>query len=90
MIIISALELRIDNSTKYLIINVNTVPKTINDIIPPILQIIFQASLNTGRVPADWITALVMPIFKKGSCTPPSNYQPVYLSPVLLQRYLNA
>ena len=51
-----------------------------SDIIAPILQIIFQTSLNTARVPAYWNTAFVMPIFKKGSCTLPSNYRPVSLT----------
>ena len=51
-----------------------------SDIIAPILQIIFQTSLNTASVPADWTTALVMPIFKKGSRTLPSNYCPVSLT----------
>ena len=53
-----------------------------SDIIAFILQIIFQTSLNTARVPAYWTTAFVMPIFKKGSCTLPSlaNYRPVSLT----------
>ena len=51
-----------------------------NDIIAPILQIIFQTSLNAARIPADWTTALVTPIFKKGSRTLPSNYCPVSLT----------
>ena len=50
-----------------------------SDIIATILQIIFQTSLNTARVPADWTTYLVMPIFKKGSCILPSNCCPVSL-----------
>ena len=36
-----------------------TILKTTSDTIAPILQIIFQTSLNTGRVPADWTTTLV-------------------------------
>ena len=35
---------------------------------------------NTGRVPADWTTAFVTPIFKKGSHTLPSNYLLVSLT----------
>ena len=50
------------------------------NIIASILQIIFQISLNTGKVSTDWTTALVMPIFKKGSHTLPSNYQPLSLT----------
>ena len=51
-----------------------TTPKETSDIITPILQVIFQISLDTGRVPTDWVTAFVTPIFKKGSHTLPSNY----------------
>ena len=54
--------------------------KMTSDIIAPILQIIFQTSLTTGRVPTDWTTAFVTPIFKKGSHTLPSNYRPVSLT----------
>ena len=56
-----------------------------SDIIAPILQIIFQTSLNTARVPADWTTAFVTPIFKKGSRTLPSNYRPVSLTCITLK-----
>ena len=54
--------------------------KETSDIIVLILQIIFQISLNTGRVPTDWTTAYVTPIFKKGNHTLPSNYLPVPLT----------
>ena len=57
-----------------------TILKETNDIIAPILQVIFQISLDTGRVPVDWTTAFVTPIFKKGSRTLPSNYRPVSLT----------
>ena len=57
-----------------------TILKETSDIIIPILQAIFQISIDTGRVPADWTTAFVTPIFKKGSRTLPSNYRPVSLT----------
>ena len=61
-----------------------TILKETSDVIAPIymyiLQVIFQISLDTGRVPADWTTAFVTPIFKKGSHTLPSNYHPVSLT----------
>ena len=57
-----------------------TILKETSNIITPILQAIFQISLDTGRVPADWTTAFITPIFKKGSRTVPSNYQPVSLT----------
>jgi Reverse transcriptase (RNA-dependent DNA polymerase)/Endonuclease-reverse transcriptase len=46
------------------------------------LTIIFRKSLREGRVPADWKTATVTPIFKKGKRTDPSNYRPVSLTSV--------
>ena len=38
----------------------------LRDVIAPILQVIFQMSLDTGKVPKDRITAFVRPLFKKG------------------------
>ena len=45
-----------------------------------ILQCIFQLSLNSGVVPADWKTANVVPIFKKGDRSKPANSRPVSLT----------
>ena len=63
--------------------------KETSDIIAPILQIIFQISLNTGRVPTDWTTAYVTPIFKKATILyfPTTN---LCLLLVSHPRYLNA
>ena len=33
----------------------------------PVLHYIFDQSLNSGDLPADWTLAIVAPIFKKGS-----------------------
>ena len=41
--------------------------KEISDIIAPILKIIFQISLNTGRVPTDWTTAYVTQFSRKAA-----------------------
>ena len=46
------------------------------------LFVIFQASFESGMVPADWKTALVTPVFKKGSRSDPSNYRPISLTSV--------
>ena len=46
-------------------------------------QCIFQLSLNTRVVPADWKTANVVPIFKKGDRSKPANYRPVSLTSVV-------
>ena len=36
------------------------------DVIAPLLQVIFKASLNPGEVPSDWKITNISPIFKKG------------------------
>ena len=48
--------------------------------IAPSLQLIFQKSIATGRVPSDWKQANVSPIFKKGERYNPANYRPVSLT----------
>ena len=57
-----------------------SVLKTLATVIAPTLQIIFQKSLDTGKVPADWKKANVCPVFKKGERYNPSNYRPVSLT----------
>ena len=53
------------------------------DVIAPILQVIFQRSVNTGRVPKDWSTAFVYPLFKKGDTSLASKYRPISLTSIL-------
>ena len=48
--------------------------------IAPIIQLIFEKSLFTGKLPSDWTRANVSPIFKKGD---PSNYRPISLTCIL-------
>jgi len=50
--------------------------------ISPILQIIFTQSLNTGRLPSDWLVANVCPVFKRGSRSNAANYRPISLTSV--------
>ena len=45
----------------------------------PILQVIFTQSLTTKCIPDDWLSANVVPIFKKGI---PSNYRPISLTSI--------
>jgi Reverse transcriptase (RNA-dependent DNA polymerase) len=52
------------------------------DQIAPALKIIFRKSLDEGKVPEEWRSANVTPIFKKGTKTDPSNYRPVSLTSV--------
>ena len=44
------------------------------------LSIIFQASLNQGAIPDIWKSALIVPVYKKGSKKDPVNYRPVSLT----------
>lgn len=48
--------------------------------ITPILQILFQTSLDTGKIPDDWRHASVCPAFKKGDKHDPINYRPISLT----------
>ena len=42
--------------------------------IAPALVLIYQASLNQGVLPEDWLKAKIVPVYKKGSRANPSNY----------------
>lgn len=54
--------------------------KNLAPIIAPALTIIFQASLCQSLIPAEWKTANIVPLFKKGNRSDPSNYRPVSLT----------
>ena len=51
--------------------------------VAPILQLIFQRSLDTGKLPDICKEANVSQIFKKGEKSDPSNYRPISLTCVL-------
>ena len=51
--------------------------------IAPIIQIIFDRSLKTGKLPADWMKANIMPVFKKGDKSLAANYRPISLTCIL-------
>ena len=51
--------------------------------IAPVIQLIFEKSLATGKLPSDWTKANVSPIFKKGEKSDPSNYRPISLTCIL-------
>ena len=55
----------------------------LRDDIAPILQVIFQRSLDTGRVLKDLSIAFVCPLFKMGDTILPSNYSPISLTSIL-------
>ena len=44
------------------------------------LSILFNKTMEKGSIPSDWKRAEVVPIFKKGTKTDPSNYRPVSLT----------
>ncbi|MCG8078525.1 MAG: reverse transcriptase family protein, partial [Candidatus Thiodiazotropha taylori] len=57
--------------------------QTLHKELAPILQVIFQRSINQGKLPSIWKEANVSPIFKKGDKSDPSNYRPISLTCVL-------
>ena len=56
--------------------------KDLADDIAPILMLIFRRSLASGEVPADWRTANVAPVFKKGQKYLAENYRPISMTSV--------
>ena len=57
--------------------------KELREEIAPIIQIIFERSLQTGKLLADWCKAQVTPIFKKGNKSSAANYRPISLTCIL-------
>ena len=60
-------------------------PRVLKELAGPLsvpLAALFQHSLDTGTVPAQWKKAVVSPIFKKGDKHEASNYRPVSLTSV--------
>jgi hypothetical protein len=56
--------------------------KDLGDSILTPLELIFKKSLAESKVPKDWKTATVIPIFKKGQKKDPGNYRPVSLTSI--------
>ena len=57
--------------------------KEIADEVAPAVTLLFQASLDQGRIPPSWKKALIVPIFKKGNRSVASNYRPISLTTIL-------
>ena len=57
--------------------------REVREEIAPILKIVFERSLQTGKLPADWTGANVMPVFKKEDKFLASNYRPISLTCIL-------
>ena len=47
------------------------------------LKILFDKTVQTGKIPDKWKVAEVRPIFKKGNKTQPGNYRPVSLTSIV-------
>ena len=56
--------------------------KELSHEIAPSLTLIFQSSLQQGVLPAEWKSANIVPIFKKGDRTKTCNYRPVSLTSI--------
>ncbi|XP_011674653.1 uncharacterized protein LOC586335 [Strongylocentrotus purpuratus] len=54
--------------------------KQLSRVIAPILRIIYRLSYDTGEIPDDWHKGNVVPVYKKGDRTDPSNYRPISLT----------
>lgn len=46
----------------------------------PIITELFRTSLHNGKAPRQWKESIVMPIFKKGLKSNPTNYRPISLT----------
>ena len=57
--------------------------KELREEIAPIIKAIYERSLQTGRLPADWVKANVTPVFKKGDKSTAANYRPISLKCIL-------
>ena len=51
--------------------------------IAPVICLLFEKTLRTGLIPADWKKAQVCPLFKKGDKTEPSNNRHISLTCIL-------
>ena len=54
--------------------------KELKDVIALPMTLLFNKSLDEGKIPSEWKKANVSPIFKKGNKTEAANYRPVSLT----------
>ena len=57
--------------------------KELREEIAPVIQLLFQKSISTGKIPSDWTKTYVSLVFKKGSKSDPANYRPISLTCIL-------
>ena len=53
------------------------------NVIAPVLQIIYSQSLEHVILPQDWLSANIIPVFKRGDRSIPANYRLISLTSVL-------
>ena len=53
------------------------------DELAPILCLLFNATLHQGKIPLEWKSANIAPIFKKGDKHRPENYRPISLTSII-------
>lgn len=58
----------------------NFILKVCSTVIAPVLQVIFTQSLMNHTLPTEWLSANIVPIFKKGSRNLGCNYRPISLT----------
>ena len=63
----------------------NVMLKTCASQLAPTLRNIFQCSIDSGKLPPDWLNANISPVYKKGDVHLPENYRPVSLTCVLFK-----
>ena len=54
----------------------------LRDLIAPVMKVIYQNSLDSGRVPKDWNAAYVRPLLKRGDTSLASNYRKISLTSI--------
>ena len=67
--------------------------KEVANELSPCLTLVFNASLQQGKLPNDWKRAIVAPLFKKNNRNDPVNYRPISLTSVcckLLERIIHS
>ena len=67
--------------------------KEATDELAPGLAHLFENSIDNGKIPLDWKSALVTPVFKKGNRSTKSNYLPISLTyivyKIILERIIH-
>ena len=60
--------------------------KEIADVIAEPITRLYKNSLHQSKIPKEWKTAVIVPIYKKGPRSNPGNYRPVSLTSILCKK----